>query len=348
MKAARLYHPYDLRLENVPDPGRPDPGWVRLRIASVGICGSDLHYYREGGIGTADVEKPLIIGHEFSAYVDEVGPEVEGLRAGQLVAVEPGRACGKCEVCQHGHPNICRHIIFCGYPGINGALQEFLLYPAEFLFPLPEGISAADGAMLEPLGVGVHAVRLGKLRPGETAAVLGAGPIGLTIIDLLRTSGATEIYATEPLAHRRSAAEQYGATGTFNPDVDDVVKAIMDVTHGRGVDVAFEAAGAPKTPAQTAGVVKPGGAVVIVGIPSDDELRFRHSDARRKGLTIKMSRRMKHTYPQAIDLVRNGQVDVRTMVTHRFPLDQAAEAFRLADSYEDNVLKTVIGVSEET
>lgn len=344
MKAARLYHPYDLRLEEVPDPGNPKPGWVRLHIASVGICGSDLHYYREGGIGTADVAEPLIMGHEFSAYIDELGPGVDGLETGQLVAVEPGRACGQCESCQHGHPNVCPRIIFCGYPGIDGALQEYLLYPAEFLHPLPEGFTPADGAMLEPLGIGLHAVRLGKLRPGETAAVLGAGPIGLTIIDLLRASGSAAICATEPLAHRREMAEQYGTTATFDPDSENVVQAILEATDGRGVDVAFEAAGAPETPAQTAEVVKPGGTVVVVGIPSDDELRFRHPVARRKGLTIKLSRRMKHTYPQAIDLVRTGQVDVRSMVTHRFPLDRVVDAFQLADRYGDNVVKIIIDV----
>ncbi len=347
MQAARLYHPHDLRVEEVPDPGRPGPGWVRLRIAAVGICGSDLHYYREGGIGTADVEEPLIMGHEFSAFVDELGPGVEDLEVGQLVAVEPGRACGRCESCQNGHPNLCPHIIFCGYPGIDGALQEYLLYPAEFLYPLPEGFTPADGAMLEPLGIGLHALRLGKMRPGETAAVLGAGPIGLTIIDLLRASGATEIYATDPLAHRRTAAQRYGATATFDPRADDVAQAIMAATHGRGVDVAFEAAGASDTPDQAAALARPGGRVVLVGIPSEDEFKLRHSVARRKGLTIKLSRRMKHTYPQAIALVRAGQVDVRSMVTHRFRLDKAVEAFRLADRYADHVLKTVIYISDK-
>lgn len=346
MQAARLYRPYDLRIEEIADPGHPDPGWARLRIAAVGICGSDLHYYREGGVGTADVEEPLIMGHEFSAFIDDLGSGVEGLEVSQLVAVEPGRTCGQCESCQNGHPNLCPHIIFCGYPGIDGALQEYLLYPAEFLYPLPEGFTPADGAMLEPLGIGLHALRLGKVRPGETAAVLGAGPIGLTIIDLLRTSGATEIYATDPLAHRRAAAQRYGAAATFDPWADDVAQAIMDATHGRGVDVAFEAAGALDTPDQAAAVVRPGGRVVLVGIPPKDELKLRHSVARRKGLTIKLSRRMKHTYPQAIALVQAGQVDVRSMVTHRFRLDKAVEAFRLADRYADHVLKTVIDVSQ--
>ncbi len=345
MKAIRLYSPHDLRVEEIPDPGHPGRGWVRLRIASVGICGSDLHYYREGDIGTAAVEEPLILGHEFSAFIEELGPGVEDFQEGQLVAVEPGRACGKCETCRDGHPNLCPHIIFCGYPGVDGALQKVLLYPAQFLHALPEGFSPADGAMLEPLGVGLHALRLGKLDPGETAAVLGAGPMGLTVIDLLRAFGASEIYATEPLPHRRAAAERYGATAAFDPQADDVVEAIMDSTHGRGVDTVFEAAGAPDTPDQAAAVAKPGATVVIVGIPSKDELKLRHSIFRRKGLTIKLSRRMKHTYPQTIALVREGRVDVRSMVTHRFRLDEADKAFRLADSYADNVLKTTIDVS---
>jgi len=344
MRAARLYKPYDLRIEEVPEPGPPPPGWARLRIAAVGLCGSDLHYYREGSIGTADVEEPLILGHEFSAFVEELGTGVEGLQVGQLVAVEPGRACGRCETCQKGHPNLCPQILFCGYPGIDGALQEVLLYPAEFLHPLPESFTPADGAMLEPLGVGLHALRLGKSRPGETAAVLGTGPIGLHLIDLLRVSGAAQIYATDLLAHRRAAAERYGATASFDPQAEDVVGAILDATRGRGVDVAFEAAGAPDTPDQAAAVARPGGTVVIVGIPSRDELKLRHSVARRKGLTIKFSRRMKHTYPQAIALVQEGRVDVRSMITHRFRLDQAVEAFRVADRYADGVIKTIVEV----
>jgi len=174
MQAARLYRPYDLRIEEIADPGHPDPGWARLRIAAVGICGSDLHYYREGGVGTADVEEPLIMGHEFSAFIDDLGSGVEGLEVSQLVAVEPGRTCGQCESCQNGHPNLCPHIIFCGYPGIDGALQEYLLYPAEFLYPLPEGFTPADGAMLEPLGIGLHALRLGKVRPGGDGRCPGA------------------------------------------------------------------------------------------------------------------------------------------------------------------------------
>ncbi len=345
MLAARLYKPYDLRVEDVPEPGPPPPGWVKLRIASVGVCGSDLHYYREGGIGPAEIVQPLIMGHEFSAFVTELGEGVDNVTVGQLTAVDPNRNCGTCEQCEMGHPNLCPNVIFAGSPGVDGAMRETMNWPANLLFPLPPALSATDGALLEPLGIALHAVRLGDAEPGDTVAVLGAGPIGLSIMSMLHITGPTTIYGTEPLAYRRDAAMQFGATAMFDPSLEDVVEAIVDATGGRGADVVFEAAGAAETPVQAAKIVKIGGTVVIVGIPTDNTLCFHHSDARRKGLTIKMSRRMKHTYPQAIALTASGQIDMQAMATHHFPLSESVEAFELVNSYADNVLKAVIDVS---
>lgn len=349
MLTSRLYGIRDLRVERAPVPV-PGPGEVLLKIASVGTCGSDVHYYLEGGIGDAIVKEPITMGHEFSAWIAGFGPGVEGeheLQLGQLVAVEPAIHCGVCEFCQHGHPNICPNVRFCGTPPIDGVFAEYAVMPAENCFPLPEGFSADAGALLEPLGVAIHTVDLAHLKVGQTVAVLGAGVIGLMTAAVAKAAGAGAIYMTEPLAHRRQFALAYAADTVFDPKSEDVVAAIMRATGERGVDVAFEAAGAAETPDQAARVVCPGGKVVVVGIPSDDTMTMNASVIRRKGLTIKVVRRMKHTYPRAIRMVQRGLVDIAPLATHRFPLEGIAEAFQLVAGYEDGVLRAMIEVNQK-
>jgi L-iditol 2-dehydrogenase len=346
MRASRLHGIRDLRLEDLPRP-TPGPGDVLLEVAYVGVCGSDVHYYLEGRIGNQVVTGPIIMGHEFSAWVAELGPGIEGLDVGQLVAVDPAISCGECEPCQHGHPNLCPNVRFCGTPPINGVFAEYTIMPAENCFPLPQGFGPEEGAMLEPLGVAIHSVDLAHLRPGYTVAVLGAGPIGLLIAAVAKASGASAVYMTEPLAYRRRFTLDYVADAALNPyeNGTDVVAEIMRLTDGRGVDVAFEAAGAPETPQQAAAVARPGGKVIVAGIPADDTMTMNASTVRHKGLTIKLVRRMKHTYPRAIRLVQTGMVDVKSLVTHIFPLERIAEAFEIVAAYDDGVLRAVIQVS---
>ncbi|MBM4464329.1 MAG: NAD(P)-dependent alcohol dehydrogenase [Chloroflexi bacterium] len=344
IRAARLHGIRDLRLENLPRP-TPGPGEVLLKVASVGICGSDVHYYLEGRIGNQVVTAPIIMGHEFSAWVADFGEGVEGLEIGQLVAVEPAISCGECESCRHGHPNLCPSVRFCSTPPVDGVFAEYTVMPARNCFPLPQGLSPAEGAMLEPLGVAIHAVDLAHLKPGYTVAVLGAGPIGLLIAAVVRASGASAIYVTEPLAYRRQFALDYVADAALNPDDIVVVAEIMRLTGGRGVDVAFEAAGAPETPQQAAALARPGGKVIVAGIPADDTMTMNASTVRHKGLTIKLVRRMKHTYPRAIRLVQTGMVDVKSLVTHTFPLERIAEALEMVAAYDDGVLRAMIQIS---
>lgn len=343
MRAARLYGIRDLRLENLPQP-TPGPGEVLLKVATVGICGSDIHYYLEGRIGNQVVTTPLIIGHEFSAWVADLGAGVEGLEIGQLVAVEPAISCGECEPCRQGHPNLCPSVRFCGTPPVDGVFAEYTVMPAKNCFPLPQGLSPAEGALLEPLGVAIHAVDLAHLKLGYTIAVLGAGPIGLLIAAVAKASGASAIYMTEPLAYRRQFALDYVADAALNPNDTDIVAEIMRLTGGRGVDVAFEAAGAPETPQQAAAVTRPGGKVIVAGIPADDTMTMKASTVRHKGLTIKLVRRMKHTYPRAIRLVQTGMVDVKSLITHTFPLERIVEAFEMVAAYEDGVLRAIISI----
>jgi L-iditol 2-dehydrogenase len=344
MRVARLHGIRDLRLEELPKP-LPGPGEVLLKVAAAGVCGSDVHYYLEGRIGSQVVTAPMILGHEFSAWVAELGEGVTELEPGQLVAVEPGIPCGACEQCQHGHPNLCPNVRFCSTPPVDGIYAEYAVMPAKNCFPQPVGIGPIEGAMLEPLGIAIHTVDLGHLKAGSTVAVLGAGPIGLLTAAVARAAGASAVYMTEPVAYRRQFALDYVADAVLSPEEGDVAEEIMRLTGGRGVDVAFEAAGAPETPQQAAAATRIGGKVIIAGIPAEDVMALRPDTVRRRGLTIKMVRRSKHTYVRAFHLVQSGQVEVKPLATHIFPLERIEDAFETVAGYRDGVLRAVIEVS---
>jgi len=343
MKSVRLHGSGDLQLheEEVPVAG---DGEKLVRIKSVGVCGSDLHWFSEGSIGDAKLERPLVLGHEFAGETED----------GQRVAIDPAIPCGRCEFCEHGDPNLCSSLIFAGHGKHDGALREWMPWNVKSLFPIPDSLSFADGAMLEPLGVAIHTVDLGKIKAGMTVGVFGCGPIGLLIIRMAKLSGAANIIATDKLAHRVEAAKTFGASHAFlaegsrelgepalrSPRRGSLVETIQAATQRRGVDVAFEAAGTQDAVDASFDAVVPGGKVILAGIPDDDRTSFSASTARRKGLTIKLVRRMKHTYPRAIELVSKGLVDVRSLVTHRFPLDQTSDAFHVAERREG--LKVII------
>jgi L-iditol 2-dehydrogenase len=334
MKVARLHGVGDLRLHDEPKPS-PSSGDTLLRVQAVGLCGSDLHWLGEGGIGDAQLIHPLILGHEFAAATDD----------GARVAVDPAISCGQCEACRSGNPNLCARVILAGHGAQDGALREFMAWPTDRLYPLPDSLSYADGAMLEPLGVALHAVDLGKIIAGMTIAVFGCGPIGLLIVQLARVGGATSIIATDVLSHRVEAARNFGAQHAFLAHGQDEIGEVRSATGGRGVDVAFEVAGEQEAVDAAFAAAMPGGRVVLAGIPADDRTSFQASVARRKGLTIKMVRRMKLTYPRAMRLVERGLVDVRSLVTHRFSLMDVKKAFEVALRREG--LKVIVEPAQE-
>jgi L-iditol 2-dehydrogenase len=346
MLAARLHGPRDLRVERVPTPGPPPPGRVLLRVKTTGVCGSDLHSYHDARIGDTPIDAPFVIGHEFSAVVEEVGPGAldgwhQPLEAGTRVAVDPAQPCGRCEPCDQGHPNLCARLHFCGNYPDGGSLCEWLHMPARSCYPLPGAIDDTQGALIEPLGVAIHAVDLARIRVGDTVAVIGAGAIGLLILQLARLAGASAVFVADPLPWRLALAAHWGAL-PVPCDGSDPVGAIVRDTGGRGVDVAIEAAWADRSVDQAAGMARLGGRLVLVGIPGDDQLAMKHSTARRKGLTIRLCRRMKHVHRRALDLVLRGRVDLAPLVSHRFPLAQAADAFQLNAAYRDGVVKVMI------
>jgi L-iditol 2-dehydrogenase len=310
MRVARLHGAGDLR---VGDEDRPEPrdGESLVRVEAVGICGSDLHWFEEGGIGDSRLVAPLVVGHEFAGVVED------GPLAGRRVAVDPAVPCERCEVCREGHPNLCPDVRFAGHGSCDGGLRQYLSWPTHRLHPLPDSLDGVAGALLEPLGVAIHAVDLGHVEVGARVAVVGCGPIGLLLQQVSQAAGATVALAVDPLEHRRAAAAAEIVAG---PD------EVGDIE----VDVVFEAAGTDEAVDLALRVARPGARVVLVGIPAGDHTTFSASVARRKGLTLVLARRMGEVYPRALRLVHAGAVDLEPLVTHRYGLDRTAEAFAVA------------------
>jgi L-iditol 2-dehydrogenase len=328
MKALRLRGAGDVHLFEEPRPV-PAPHESLVRVSTVGLCGSDLHWFGQGGIGDALLSVPLVLGHEFGGTV-EGGP-----LDGQRVAVDPAVACNSCERCHQGNHNLCPQVRFAGHGTTDGGLRDYVTWPTDLLHAVPDGFSDEVVALLEPLGVALHCLDLGHVRFGSPVAVVGCGPIGLMLLQVARAAGAGPIVAVEPLLHRRTAAAQNGA---------DVVLAPEEAHQaGTAVDVAFEVAGTDQAVAISMGLVRAGGRLVLAGIPDDDVTSFPAGLARRKGLTIAMARRMNDAYPRAVRLVERHAVQLDGLVSHRFALADAPAAFALAARREG--LKTVVQVS---
>jgi L-iditol 2-dehydrogenase len=335
VRVLRLHQPGDLRLHEEPSP-TPDAGEVLLQVKAVGLCGSDRHWFVEGGIGDSTLTRPLVLGHEF------VGTVASGRRVGERVAVDPAIPCGSCQPCLEGNSHLCLESRFAGHGATDGALRSLMTWPERLLYPLPDDINDGEGALLEPLGVALHALDIGQARTGMSAGVYGCGPIGLLLVQLLAMIGARTIAATDRLPHRVAAAKAMGATHALEATTAADEQAVIDqVSEGRGVDVAFEATDGNAAVETAIRTVRPGGRIVLVGIPSDDRTCFMASIARRKGLTISLSRRMKPTdLPRAIHLAETGRLQLGSLLTDRYELSEGTKAF--ASLSERRGLKVLI------
>ncbi len=339
MQAALLHGPGDVRVKEVSVP-ETDPGQVRLKSRSVGICGSDLHHFREGSTGGHANEDPFVLGHELAGEVPEESAEVLGLDPGTVVAIDPAHPCGGCEWCERGHHNLCPNVEFKGVAEHPGGLAEYIdVYP-EQVIPVPDDFDPDMAALLEPLGVAIHAVDLADIDLMDTVAVLGAGPIGLLIAQVVQVAGAGECVVIDPLDYRRTVAERCGADRTAAQH-----EAIADWTDGRGADVVIEATNTPDGFEHTIDSVRIGGSIVLVGIPEGNEYQLTAAPARRKGVTIKFCRRMGDVYPRAIQLVDRERVDLDPIMTHQFSLHETPEALALQSRYDDGVVKAMVHTS---
>lgn len=338
--AAYIHGVRDVRVGDIAPPTL-STGSVLVDVLAVGICGSDLHYYKDGGIGGAIIQQPFVPGHEFSGRLCSDVEEL-GLVRGQLVAVDPATACHRCEWCVQGYHNLCPNVIFLGAPPYNGALTHQIAVPKQSLFALPDAMSPDQGAMLEPLGVCIHAIDLATPRLLETVSLIGCGPIGLGILQLLKLSGVGDIIAVDPQPHRTALAKQLGAS-----HVGDSMQAVHDHTEGLGCHLVIEATNSPDGLSHAIKSSRIGGRLVMVGIPDGDSYtNIQASEARRRGLTLKFSRRMGNVYPRAIELVEQNKVDVDVLVSHHFNLGGTADAFAMQANEELGFIKSVICPSD--
>ncbi len=311
-------------------------GETLLEVAAVGLCGSDLHYYKDGGIGSAQISEPFIPGHEFGGWLTEDIEELS-LPRGTLVAVDPNKACGHCPWCHAGHANLCPNVEFIGAPPFDGAMARQIWVPRSQIVPIPANFTSLDAVMLEPLGVAIHAVDLAKPRLLERVIVLGCGPIGLLTLQVLKAAGAGEVLAVDPLPHRREMAARLGAAQTAVS-----VAEAAGWTGGEGAPLVIEATNAPRGFQDAIEAARIGGRIVLVGIPDGDEYVLPAAPARRRGLKVKFSRRMGEVYPRAIALVAAGKVDVESIVTHRVALADGPNAFEMHAENAPGVIKSLI------
>jgi L-iditol 2-dehydrogenase len=344
MKAQMLTGLRAFECRQLPTPPIVHPTDVLLKIEYVGVCGSDVHYYETGRIGSQVVQYPYQVGHECSATVMQTGPAVKGLHAGQSVAVEPALPCHHCDQCLSGRPHTCRTLKFLGCPGqIPGCLSEFLVMPAECCLPIDGKITLQQGVLCEPFAIGVYAVEQSALASQMTAAILGAGPIGLSCLAAAGVQGARRVYMTEIIPERVAIAQQAGADWVGNPKSDDIVAKITSF-HPEGLDVVYECAGQQETIDQALKLLKPGGTLLLIGIPREDKIYFCPDLMRRKEITVINVRRQNHCTQKAIDLVAEKKVSIDYMITHTFDFEHTAEAFELVASYRDGVVKALIKV----
>lgn len=344
MNVARLTGLRNMSVTEVRTPCLAGPGDVLIRIMAVGVCGSDVHYYTTGRIGSQVVRFPFTVGHEAAGVVESVGAKVTQLKPGDRVAVEPAISCHECDQCRAGRPHTCRKLKFLGCPGqLEGCLGEFLVMPEECCLPIPDGMSYEVAALVEPLAIGLYAVRQSIPMRGARVGILGAGPIGLSVMLPALAEGAGAVYVTDRIDARCDMAAKHGAVWAGNPDrLDPVVE--ISKREPLMLDVVFECCGQQQALDQGMELLKPGGKLVMIGIPEFDRYSFSAEVARRRELCLQNVRRQNHCAERAIEMIATGKVAPEFMITHRFSLAQTKDAFDLVDRYADGVVKAMIRV----
>jgi L-iditol 2-dehydrogenase len=344
MKAALLTGIRKFATLPVPEPEITRPTDVLIRIKMVGVCGSDIHYYNTGRIGSQIIKFPFTVGHEAAGIVEQIGSKVTRVRPGQRIAIDPAVSCGHCDQCRAGRENTCRELLFLGCPGqLEGALCEYLVLPETSCFPITDRTTFEQAVLSEPLAIAIYAVERARLPVGANVAVLGAGPIGMSVFHVLRANDVGEVFITDKIQERLKFSEQLKPKYCGNPDQADVVRQISKA-EPLMMDAIFECSGDRMAYDHAVALLKPGGTLALVGIPEFDEVSFPIHDLRRKEVTITNIRRQAHCTQKAIDLLEAKKLNLDAMVTHHFSLAETQPAFDLVAHYRDGVMKAMISV----
>lgn len=343
MKTAVMTDMMEVEIQERPIPSIAD-NEVLVKVENVGICGSDLHYYESGRIGNFIVKTPFVLGHEAGGTVVEVGKAVTNLKMGDRVAMEPGKTCGECEFCKKGKYNLCEAVVFFATPPVDGVFQEYVAHEAALCFKLPENVSTLEGALIEPLAVGMHAAMQGNAHIGQTAVVTGAGCIGLVSVLALKAMGVSKVYVVDVIDKRLEKAMELGADGVINGKEEDAVAKVMELTGGKGCDLSIETAGTQITTAQLIKMAKKGSTIVLVGYSASGEITLPIGTALDKELTFKTVFRYRNIYPMAIEAVASGKIDIKGIVTNSYELDDIKEALDACVKNKADIVKGVIKV----
>ena len=344
MKAAFLISPKNIEIRETPDPKITKDNQIKVKVRSVGICGSDAHFYWDGRLAGWVVEEPLILGHESAGDVVEVGKGVKKFKVGDRVTVEPGIPCRQCEWCKRGEYHLCPDMVFYAVPGVHGAFADYVMSEEDFVFPLPQTVSYEEGALMEPLSVAVEAMKLGNLQLGDSIAILGAGTIGLLCTQAALVGGATEIFVSDVNPMKLEFVKRYSKNRitTIDAGKTNVLEEIMKLTKNRGVDKTFETAGTFETFHLAPMITRRGGRVTLVGIPPFKEYPYRASDLFDRTVTLNAVYRYANDYPISIRLVEKKLVDLKSIVTHRFSLEEIQKGLDVVATRSDNVIKAVM------
>jgi L-iditol 2-dehydrogenase len=345
MRAMMLTGIKQMEMKNVPDPEIKNPKDVRIRMSVVGVCGSDIHYYTRGEIGSQIVKYPFTVGHEGAGVVVETGRDVTRVKPGDRIAIEPAVHCGECDQCLEGRYHTCRKLKFLGCPGqAEGSLSEYIVMPEENCLPLSGTLTPDHGSISEPLAIGLYTVKKSGAVKGARIAILGFGPIGMSVLLAARALGIEKIYVTDKIDERLSIAIKENAIYTGNPLRDNIVEQILQ-KEPLGLDVVFECCGQQEAIDQAVNILKLGGKLVVPGIPEFDRWSMSADMTRRKEISVQFIRRQVDCVEPVLEMMKSGKIDVQNMVTHRFPFDRAKEAFDLVADYSDGVMKAMIDFS---
>lgn len=342
MKAMMLTGIKQMEMRDIPEPVLVNSSDVKIRMSAVGVCGSDIHYYTQGQIGSQKVVYPFTVGHEGAGVVVEVGKSVKRVKRGDLIAIDPAMPCRECDQCLAGRHHTCRKLRFLGCPGqAEGCLMEYIVMPEKSCFLLTGNLTTDHGSISEPLSIGVYSVKKSGDVKGLNIGIFGYGPIGMSVMLAARVQGVAKIYITDIIDERLAIADKEGATLAGNPMKENIVSKIIR-REPLGLDIAFECCGKQEALDQAIELLKPGGRLIVVGIPEFDLWSLSVETTRRREISLQFIRRQVDCVEQTLDLMKNGSVKIESMVTHRFAFEKTKEAFDLVADYRDGVMKAMI------